>query len=108
MSDVCRRTSGGAPTAATPMKSARAAVPPSAVSAIQPVRHLHQHRVRRMQPEEVANVTSEIRGALAGKGPLPSLVPHHEQRRSGSVLPAKYQVGLELFEVEPARIVCHR
>src|SRR5215218_9403770 len=73
-------------------------------SSVEPVRHLQEEGVRRVQAEKVAHVAVEPVLPRLRPGPLPPLVPYHEERRPGAILPAQHDVRLELLEVEAAGI----
>jgi hypothetical protein len=61
-------------------RSSIAVSPGSAASSIQPVLHLHQKRIGRMEIEEIADVSSEILRALSWQKSLTSRIPHREKR----------------------------
>src|SRR5439155_26041852 len=74
----------------------------------QPVRNLDEKSIRRVQPEKIAHIPEESLVAFRPREPLSPLVPDNEERRTRLVLPAKDDVGLQLLEVEAARIARHR
>src|SRR4029078_7643531 len=73
---------------------------------VEPIRHFQQESVSRMQLEKIADVSLEVFRSFSRQKSLSTGIPDSEQRRAGEIFPAEHHVGLQLLEVESARIAC--
>src|SRR5215213_8636251 len=65
-----------------------------------PVRRLHQKHILRTRPEDISIITRRRERTHVAIALITSLRPHHEQRRTGPVLPPRHDARVEALLVE--------